>query len=178
MLSSADGYCSIVVFDLGELGTVHATQQHHRQLANIAQSHSHPFMVPPSPAHSIALARQPSAPSRSEREGSTSSSIAPTAHQATSIPPLFMPSGYAGSSASSVTEGVLPTPGEEGEAPGGGYGWGKMRSGSESSAVGLGFRTDESAAGESVGKRHAEEVEVPKKKRRVALTHLGDSDAA
>jgi chromatin assembly factor 1 subunit B len=206
MLSSADGYCSIVVFDLAELGTVHPIQQHHRQLANIAQSHSHSSSsrpmatsisqqassrhgtpAPASPSISLSLLRQSPAPPRSEREGSTSSSIAPShPHQPTSIPPLFVPLGhssgsaYAGSTASSVTEGVLPTPGEESEPIGLGYGWGKVRTGSESSVSvsgGLGLSNDDPGSLGS-GKRSAEEVELPKKKRRVALTHLGDSDAA
>lgn len=45
-LSSADGYCSIVIFDLGELGTVHPTQQHHRQLQAIAHSHNNGISTP------------------------------------------------------------------------------------------------------------------------------------
>lgn len=74
MLSSADGYCSIVVFDLGELGTVHPTQQHHRQLAAIAQSHGgNATPVPQSPS----VTHASPAPPRSERESSVASSAAP-----------------------------------------------------------------------------------------------------
>lgn len=101
MLSSADGYCSIVVFDLGELGTVHPTQQHHRQLAAIAHSHGgSATAVPQSPS----IARVSPAPPRSERESSVASSAA---HP----PPLFPPSQRPPSSASS--DQPLPTPSEE-----------------------------------------------------------------
>ncbi|WVF68167.1 hypothetical protein IAT40_002932 [Kwoniella sp. CBS 6097] len=107
MLSSSDGYCSIVVFDPLELGTVHPTQQHHRQLAAIAQSHSHsshPTMATPVSHHSgsaaatpvphspaVSVARQSPAPqfARHDREGSTASSVitnatAPSGHPSTS----------------------------------------------------------------------------------------------
>ncbi|ORY31231.1 WD40-repeat-containing domain protein [Naematelia encephala] len=180
MLSSADGYCSIVVFDMAELGTAHPTQQHHRQLAAIAQSHSHAAPhasavstpVPQSPA--VSLMRQSPAPPRSEREGSTSSSIT-VPPQSTSIPPLFVAPP---SSVSSATELILPTPGDERE----GFIFGRTaRSESVSSSVAAGLGL--SGPGEesliaSGQKRAVEEGDGPKKKRRVALTHLGDSDAA
>lgn len=193
MLSSSDGYCSIVVFDLAELGTVHPTQQHHRQLAAIAQSHSHSHHIssaastpmPHSPA--VSTMRASPAPGRSEREGSTSSSIAPP--QSTSLPPLFMPSFVPPpSSVSSNADPVPFTPGEESEKD---YSSIKIRTGrseSESSAsviAGLGIaiaddarKNTASGDGEKRGKEGDEKAdgEAPKKKRRVALTHLGDTD--
>ncbi|KAL7418057.1 WD40-repeat-containing domain protein [Mrakia frigida] len=52
ILSSIDGYCSVVVFDPSELGTLHPTQQHQKQLQAIAHNLSapHPLSLPPSPA--------------------------------------------------------------------------------------------------------------------------------
>ena len=177
ILSSSDGYCSIVVFDLSELGTVHPTQQHHRQLAAIAQSHSHPSAVT-TPIHSPAVStmRQSPAPARSEREESTSSSIAP--HQSASIPPLFVPHPVPPSSTTSSVDPVPPTPGSESEKDylfgGLSQSGGSVRRESVSSTgAGLGLGLEESKKEES--KRVAETAdEAPKKKRRVALTHLGD----
>jgi len=181
------------VFDLAELGTVHPTQQHHRQLAAIAQSHSHSHNtpsavstpVPHSPAVSTISARvQSPGPARFDRESSTSSSIA--AHQSTAIPPLFMPHIPPPSSTTSSTELIPPTPAEESEKD---FGSIKVRTGrseSESSASGmaaLGLPSASAAAGLAGAKGEdvkrpaeveGETGEAPKKKRRVALTHLGE----
>ncbi|OCF43298.1 chromatin assembly factor 1 subunit B [Kwoniella heveanensis CBS 569] len=117
MLSSSDGYCSIVVFDPLELGTVHPTQQHHRQLAAIAQSHSHsshPAIATPLSHHSgsaaatpvphspaISVARQSPAPqlARHDREGSTASSVMTNA---------TAPSGHPSATATSGTYSLPP----------------------------------------------------------------------
>ena len=192
MLSSSDGYCSIVVFDVAELGTVHPTQQHHRQLAAIAQSHSHshstptPYHppsasstpVPHSPA--ISLMRQSPAPARSEREGSTSSSVAP--HQSTSIPPLFIttPHPPPPSSTASSVDPVLPTPGDESDKdPAIGVktiGASGSEVGSMSSVqTGMGsVPHDDPKRMPGGGQRQQSpgEGQGPKKKRRVALTQL------
>ncbi|WVW80788.1 hypothetical protein I302_102775 [Kwoniella bestiolae CBS 10118] len=214
ILSSSDGYCSIVVFDLTELGTVHPTQQHHRQLAAIAQSHSSsstsshtmptpvshresgsanatPTPIPHSPA--VSVARHSPAPTlgRNDREGSTASSI-PAA-------PVFYPTttGTSVASASSFEGGLLPTPSDEADS----FGFGRNRTlsmtGSESSnttGLGLGVggeegglkRSNPSSSGEtgtavgSEGQQQGQErgegggESQPKKKRRVALTHLGE----
>ena len=184
MLASADGYCSIVVFDLAELGTVHPTQQHHRQLAAIAQSHSHgasstphvhPVSVPHSPA--VSTMRHSPAPARSEREGSTASSIAPLppAHHSASIPPLFGSTPAVPSSASSSTE-VPPTPEQserEDTAPAvikapAGPGPGSESGASMVSGI---EDTQKRSAGDE------EPTEGPKKKRRIALQHLGEEAA-
>ncbi|KAL7422845.1 Chromatin assembly factor 1 subunit [Cryptotrichosporon argae] len=173
LLSSADGYCSIVVFDLGELGTVHPTQQHHRQLAAIAQHHGGGGAAHPTPSsasatpvpHSplISTTRQSPAPPRSERESSTSSSIAPPPHFAHPhphpIPPLRPPS----STASAVSDTVVATPdasADEDAAP------------ATDAAHGIGMQPADGA------KRTAEAgADAPKKKRRVALQHLGGPEA-
>lgn len=226
MLSSSDGYCSIVVFDLAELGTVHPTQQHHRQLAAIAQSHSHGSHshgsalstpvhhshhrdsfssqhregvslpsgharesfshagtpIPHSPALSSHLRHSSPAPARSEREGSTSSSIHGPSQSATL--PLFTPTlgastpsyNYAASTAS--TDPIIPTPAEEVE----GFNFGGSAA---SSTAGLGLGA--AASGDDLKRpapaaASADEAGdasggAAKKKRRVVLTHLGDSDA-
>ena len=154
MLSSADGYCSIVVFDMSELGTVHATQQHNRQLAAIAQSHSQPHQ-------SVTSTPTPQSPaiSRTEREGSTASSI--NFPPQSSSTPLFHPGGRRSSTTSSI-EPVLPTPGEENE----GFTFPRISvSGSESGQSNAGKET----------KRPDEGVEeAPKKKRRVMLSKVAD----
>lgn len=167
LLSSADGYCSIIVFDMAELGTVHPTQQHHRQLAAIAQSHSHSLShAPPSVSHSPALSTMRHSPApgvaRSEREGSASSSIAP--------PPLFVHSHHPPSSTASSTDPNIPTPGEESDA----FGFPKTVSYESNSSTGLGISA---GVKEAVSKRTIPEGgDGPKKKRRVALTHLGSEE--
>ncbi|RXK41987.1 chromatin assembly factor 1 subunit B [Tremella mesenterica] len=183
MLSSSDGYCSIIVFDLAELGTVHPTQQHHRQLQAIAQSHSYlphhhslsasSTPVPNSPRVSTMGMRQSPAPPRSEREGSTASSIAlpPSAERSrpygmvgASIPPPPSPI--------SSTEAVPRTPDETTDT----YTLGmtgrsrRSESGSSTVGLGLGFHEETKRPSEGTGTE-----EGPKKKRRVVLTHLGES---
>ncbi|WWC92359.1 uncharacterized protein L201_007316 [Kwoniella dendrophila CBS 6074] len=223
ILSSSDGYCSIVVFDLTELGTVHPTQQHHKQLSAIAHSHSHsassgniptpishretssanatptPSQIPHSPA--ISLNRQSPAPmfsNRSERESSTSSSLALPLPP---VAPVFVPSHQSTTTGSTSSfEGILPTPSDELEqfnfvrdnrAP--------SITGSESStnAMGLGLGVEETntlVAKRPISSTDSSSTEVttpntqqadqqqqplqqqeqPKKKRRIALTHLGN----
>lgn len=200
MLSSADGYCSIVVFDMSELGAVHATQQHNRQLAAIAQSHSHshpqshPHTVASTPTpHSPAISttgtfgttRQSPALSRTDREGSTASSITTNTNTNTNYPsqstsiPLFCPPGSVTGRASSTTSSVdpvLPTPGEESE----GFTFPKLAfaSGSESgqstqstSVAGTAKRAESDNDKDKEGGGGAE---VPKKKRRVMLSKVAD----
>jgi chromatin assembly factor 1 subunit B len=176
MLSSSDGYCSIVVFDMAELGTVHPTQQHHRQLAAIAQSHSGPSAhyvpsasstpVPHSPAVSTMRQYSP-APTRSEREGSVASSIALPPSQ--TIPFSLHGPTHPPSSASSSTEPSvqLPTPDESDRESSKVFGGAKSESGS--SVAG----TAPSVPGVDAGtKREGGETEAPKKKRRIALTQV------
>ncbi|BEI84314.1 hypothetical protein CcaverHIS002_0409180 [Cutaneotrichosporon cavernicola] len=149
MLSSADGYCSIVVFDLGELGTIHPTQQHHRQLAAIALTHGGGTSAAATPtphSPSVSTMRASPAPPRSERESSVASSAA--------VPPPLFARQRAPSSASSVDQ-PLPTPSED-----------------EMVAAVRRPSAANSEADDS-GKRGADEAGQPRKKRRVALQHLG-----
>jgi chromatin assembly factor 1 subunit B len=160
------------VFDPAELGTLHPTQQHHRQLQNIAEAHSHshtshslPPLFPSSSSNlsqSPALARASPAPPQSERESSTSSSIAtPVRPPAGSVrPPLSgTTSVKAPSSVSGATDPAMPTPSDEHDD--------------------FALRAPSSSAEPSV-KRSTEESDgsdaAPKKKRRVNLTHLGGLD--
>jgi len=157
MLSSADGYCSIVVFDLGELGTVHPTQQHHRQLAAIAHSHGGSASASATPmplSPSVATMRTSPAPLRSDRESSTASSIPTSQTQ----PPLFPGARPPSSTASS--DHPLPTPGDEWDAASGGL-----------------RRPSNESVGDDSKRSRPDESAAPKKKRRVVLTHHG-SDAA
>lgn len=189
MLSSADGYCSIVVFDLAELGTIHPTQQHHRQLQAIAQATQLPHTSVSTPAqtpipHSPAIStmRQSPAPPRSERESSASSSII----AGSQIPPISLnqslpPFGSSSSSNSnhppppssttSSADLVLPTPGEESDS----YSFVRP-SGSESgsSVTGLGILGEAEFGTQK--RESVDEDAAPKKKRRVALTHLGSGE--
>ena len=149
ILSSADGYCSIVVFDLSELGTISPTQQHQRQLQAIAHAHAAHAIAPPS---SVSMRSSPAPPTRSEREGSASSSVValPTA-------PILSPAPSVHSSAE-FKRPSMPTPDEE--------------------VVGLGLGGDaglKRAAPEEVTEDDADPG--AKKKRRVALTHLGTDEA-
>ncbi|KAJ9119150.1 hypothetical protein QFC22_003641 [Naganishia vaughanmartiniae] len=74
VLTSSDGYCSIVVFDVAELGSLHPTQQHHRQLQAIAQSHSghvtNTHSLPPSPAPGHTVPTSTNSAPRLDKEGS------------------------------------------------------------------------------------------------------------
>ncbi|KAI5451571.1 Chromatin assembly factor 1 subunit [Naganishia albida] len=86
VLTSSDGYCSIIVFDAAELGTLHFTQQHHRQLQAIAQSHSSGHIsaalsLPPSPAPGHTIPASAASSSKMDKDGSSSSlgSVLPTA---------------------------------------------------------------------------------------------------
>ncbi|KAK8850564.1 hypothetical protein IAR55_004482 [Kwoniella newhampshirensis] len=197
MLSSSDGYCSIVVFDIAELGTVHPTQQHQRQLQAIAQTHGHSHThhgslsasatpVPHSPA--ISVTRQSPAPTmnRSEREGSAASSITGAGVSTAHVPPLFGGLGPAASashptpsSVASSADAILPTPSEEAE----GFSFPRTvsESGTSTAELGLGMGLGAGSSDETGLKRGTGQVEsvtggeeAPKKKRRVALTHLGE----
>ena len=166
MLSSADGYCSIVVFDMSELGTVHATQQHNRQLAAIAQHHSHPSVASTPIPQSPAATKVSPAPSRTDREGSSVSSL--NFPPQSSSTPLFNPGTGRRSSTTSSVDQVLPTPGEEND----GFAFPKISvSGSES-----GQSTSGREGMQSEGVKRVEEGkdEWPKKKRRVMLSKVAD----
>lgn len=62
------------VFDVAELGSLHPTQQHHRQLQAIAQSHSghvtNAHSLPPSPAPGHTIPMSTNSTPRLEKEGS------------------------------------------------------------------------------------------------------------
>ncbi|KAL1412665.1 Chromatin assembly factor 1 subunit [Vanrija albida] len=183
MLSSADGYCSIVVFDFGELGTVHATQQHHRQLAAIAHSHggnhgvSSAAATPMPLSPSVPTMRASPAPPRSERESSVASSAA---YPGAVAPPLFaagssssVPINRPPSSSASSVDVPLPTPSDDFDHLGS-----SLRTPESSSGVvglGLGEEVTKRERGSEKGTVGA--VPPAKKKRRVALTHLGDEAA-
>lgn len=188
MLSSADGYCSIVVFDFGELGTVHATQQHHRQLAAIAHSHggvhgSSSAAATPMPlSPSVPTMRASPAPPRSERESSVASSVAFSGAVA---PPLFasgstpsaLPINRPPSSSASSIDVPLPTPSDDLDQLGSSFRPQSVGPESSSGVVGLGLGEEVTKRERSTEKGTVGAVPPAKKKRRVALAHLGD-DAA
>jgi chromatin assembly factor 1 subunit B len=158
MLSSADGYCSMVVFDFGELGAVHPTQRHHRQLAAIAHSHGgNATPLPLSP--SVATMRQSPAPPRSERESSAASSV-PTAP---AQPPLF-----ARPPSSTSPDHPLPTPSDDWDAASAGI----RRPSTESAPASVAASADV----EDTKRPNTDDAAQPKKKRRVALNHLSADD--
>lgn len=76
------------------------------------------------------------------------------------------------SSTASSTDPTLPTPADEPES----YSFGRtVTSEPESPATGLGVNAGSEAAR---SKRPSEEGEGPKKKRRIALTHLGGGEGS
>ena len=105
------------VFDAAELGALHPTQQHHRQLQAIAQSHSsghastaHSLPPSPAPGHTI-----PSMSNTPKAEGSTGSvSVMPTPSTSFHLPGPTTPVVDAGTPAStsvdSKTGGVFGIP--------------------------------------------------------------------
>jgi chromatin assembly factor 1 subunit B len=186
---------------MAELGTLHPTQQHHRQLQAIVQHHSHtsssshlpasvhatPSLsgtpIPPSPA--VSTMRQSPAPARSERESSTSSSIAlpgpalsttgslpSQSHGAASVPVSGTNQRYpAPSSVASSAEQTVPTPGDESDA----YlsGSAGIRRPSESGSSAALAPTEASSQ-----KRPNVDEGALKKKRRIAPTRIEDADGA
>ncbi|KII91598.1 hypothetical protein PLICRDRAFT_513912 [Plicaturopsis crispa FD-325 SS-3] len=130
ILSSRDGYCTIVIFD--EILPAHHTQQHTLQLQSIAHQHSVPISVTPAATPSVHHASLP--PSQSP-------SIVPLKR---SEPPL---------TPSTSLDGHAAAIGE---------------------ASGSGGSAEADALPNKNGNEKSETQEPPKKKRRVALTRVGD----
>ena len=149
------------VFDTAELGPLHATQQHHRQLQAIAQSHSSTmsgtYSLPPSPAPSNAVPAMYT--SRMDREASASSTGFPSAPGSVSATPSPF-----------VTKAELGKFTSEGEIfglPVGSVPVSRPPSSLASSVV------DDGPAPAPASKRPAEELEdvdAKQKKRRIDLT--------
>jgi chromatin assembly factor 1 subunit B len=132
LLSSRDGYCTIVMFD--EILPAHHTQQHALQLQMIAQHHSVPISFPSSNSGLLP----------------TSTTVTPAATPSTtftSLPQLTTP---APSSSKKRSEPPLTPTTSEDNVPG--------------VSKGASAENDKNSAA----------PEPPKKKRRVALTRVGD----
>ncbi|KAI0357740.1 WD40 repeat-like protein [Trametes cingulata] len=134
MLSSRDGYCTIVVFD--EILPAYHTQQHTLQLQSIAHQHSLPLT-------NSTAATPMSTPSTHISALPTLSPVTPVVPAKRSAEPPLTP-------AASVDENLLG-----------------MRTGAEAS------EGPEAAEG-SAGPSKDDIQEPPKKKRRAALTRVGD----
>ncbi|KAJ4490335.1 WD40 repeat-like protein [Lentinula aciculospora] len=163
ILSSRDGYCTLVIFD--EILPAYHTQQQALQLQSIAHQHSVPITQMPS---SGGLHNHSHAPSASSRAGTPS---ATPVFGNVGLPPMLPPSPAPSQSKRASTSGHSRTP-----------------SNSQDSEPMSSFTFPRQPQSSDLLKREREDVasdtndsgdssqapERPKKKRRVALTRVGD----
>ncbi|KAF8646654.1 hypothetical protein AX16_007152 [Volvariella volvacea WC 439] len=209
MLSSRDGYCTLIIFD--EILPAHHTQQHALQLQSIANhlsipitytsssssgasaapagttttTHAHP--VPHTHNHVHPHPSHPQTPSSGSGSGSSASATSTTT--AMNVTPTVTPSmGNVGLPPFAMTPSTVPkkrkddnqhhqpqpplTPAAsvDGDYHAGAGSAGVAGIVGESSAAGAG----EGSGVQEVNKGAKKEQEPPKKKRRVALTRVGD----
>ncbi|KAL0945830.1 hypothetical protein HGRIS_012114 [Hohenbuehelia grisea] len=138
ILSSRDGYCTLIMFD--EILAAHHTQQHALQMQSIAHQHSVP-LITTTPSHSLSVAGTPLATPSSASIGLplvVTPSVVPAKRSEPPLTPAASVDGGEQAGPSGLQAGVqVPTEGLE-------------------------------SAGEVTIQ------EPPKKKRRVALTRVGD----
>ncbi|KIM41315.1 hypothetical protein M413DRAFT_445345 [Hebeloma cylindrosporum] len=154
ILSSRDGYCTLVVFD--DILPAHHTQQHTLQLQSIAHHHSVPFSFPsnhyhqPSAStHSMPVVTPSSANVNLPFVPSTAPSSQPVNTKKRSDPPLTPAASVDGSEGAYFSSSSAPAPEHADTTQGG-----------------------SSTAGEASGTSDRDKIqEPPKKKRRVALVH-------
>ncbi|KAJ7021155.1 chromatin assembly complex protein [Mycena alexandri] len=152
MLSSRDGYCTLVTFD--EILPTHHTQQAALQLQQIAAQHSVPISYAASSAHG--------------HSGSGSGSQAGGSRKRP-LEPLTPAASVDGDRDVVMPPTPMPTPGGSGSGSGSGAGAG---AGMTASTSGTSISSlDTEATGTGVD---GEADGPPKKKRRVALTRVGD----
>ncbi|EJD01898.1 WD40 repeat-like protein [Fomitiporia mediterranea MF3/22] len=156
MLTSRDGYCTIVIFD--QILPAHHTQQHALQLQSIALVHQHGHHTHHAHSHS-------------QVSGSTSTSTHVTplptpAKRTAPLPPLDKPVSSAGTSTSAPPESATS-------------GTSVVSASSELATAQVSPATPEVQNTEPDNAKPASStsVEPPKKKRRVALTRVGDVDS-
>ena len=161
ILSSRDGYCTLVVFD--DILPAHHTQQHTLQLQSIAQHHSVPFTFPSNSHYHQQSASTHSMPPVTPSSANVNLPFVPTAPPSQPVntkkrsdPPLTPAASVDGSEGAYFPSSSAPVPEQTATTQG------------RSSLVG-------EASGTSGGDKIQE---PPKKKRRVALVHhVGDSES-
>ncbi|TFK32261.1 WD40-repeat-containing domain protein [Crucibulum laeve] len=176
MLSSRDGYCTLIIFD--EILPAHHTQQHALQLQSIAQHHSVPLSISNATPSSASTLNTPSVtpssasislpPSGSMGLPSSASgnvthppfTLTPTVPKKRSDPPLTPAASVDGAEA--------------------GTSYFPASSSASSSSGNVGHSNTSNLNMDEKEKEKEKEVdhvqEPPKKKRRVALTKVGDLD--
>jgi chromatin assembly factor 1 subunit B len=167
MLSSRDGYCTIIIFD--EILAAHHTQQHALQMQSIAHHNFVPLLAPSlssssstanNGAHQISGVT-PAATPASANVGLPPFAVAPQVPKKRTEPPLTPAASVDGSEQASYfagPSGSMSTP---------------------ASVPALAGASGDAAGSEAGGSGQTEAVqEPPKKKRRVALTRVGDLGSA
>lgn len=161
ILSSRDGYCTLIIFD--DILPAYHTQQHTMQLQSIAHHHSVPISYgpnshPSSSSSQVTPAATPSATNVSLPHSAQSQSQASQSNpKKRSDPPLTPAASVDGSEAYFSSSHVVPEQNTQGN--------------------------NEPKAGPSTGEIPAaasdtdKVQEPPKKKRRVALTRVGDLES-
>lgn len=150
ILSSRDGYCTLIVFD--EILPAHATQQQALQLQSIAHHNSVPIDYTPTP---------------SQRRSASISSRAGTPNATpgfTSMPlPFAPPTASSSKSTGSHTEPLTPAGSVDGADTSPEFVFPPKRE-----------REEPISTAKEASTSVSEEQEPPKKKRRIALTRVGD----
>ncbi|KAJ7595006.1 WD40 repeat-like protein [Mycena floridula] len=144
LLSSRDGYCTLVTFD--EILPAYHTQQHSLQLQSIAHQHSVPLDYPPLTPQSVASQATPGGTPVFASVGLPLYGNTPSRRQPSSVDPPLTP-------AASVDGDLLP-----------------MLSRSQSATSSAEKRSRDEPEPNAEGSA----PEPPKKKRRVVLTRIGD----
>ncbi|KAJ2928487.1 hypothetical protein H1R20_g8629, partial [Candolleomyces eurysporus] len=162
MLSARDGYCTIIIFD--EILAAHHTQQHALQMQSIAHHNSVPLLAP-----SLSASSSTANNGGGHHHSSSSSGITPAATPASAnvgLPPFAVTPQVP----KKRTEPPLTPAASVDGSEQAGYFAGPSTSTPASAGAGG------DAAGSEAGGSGQPEVaqEPPKKKRRVALTRVGD----
>ncbi|KAF8152953.1 WD40-repeat-containing domain protein [Crassisporium funariophilum] len=183
ILSSRDGYCTLIVFD--EILPAYHTQQHTLQLQSIAHHHS----VPLSYSNSSSQSSANNHAGVSKHHHSDSSASASASTQATpaatpsfgnvNLPPFMLATPTAGTSATTSTSKkrseppLTPAASVDGSEQASYFS--SMSSMASASTATTSVRGGESQQQQQETTDSADKIqEPPKKKRRVALTRVGD----
>ena len=142
ILSSRDGYCTLVIFD--EILPAYHTQQHTLQLQSIAHHHSVPLTY-----------------SSGHHSSSSVSHVTPAATPASTNVCLPFATGNTPSSISAAASQPNPRKRDPPLTP--------------ATSVDGSERISAEIAGQSTGE--SQSIDPPKKRRRVALTHIGDLES-
>ncbi|KAJ3768865.1 WD40 repeat-like protein [Lentinula raphanica] len=156
ILSSRDGYCTLIVFD--EIFPAYHTQQQALQLQSIAHQHSVPIQVPSSSTH------HSHAPSTSSRAGTPS---ATPVFGNVGLPPMLPPSPAPSQSKRTGGHSHTPSSSQGSEALNS-YTFPRQPSPADP------HKRDREDIANDANENEGQVSERPKKKRRIALTRVGD----